>query len=270
MRTALLAALLAVESHALTSTAHALATFAAPVPPLKPQVQTRFRKAIAEHRSCARMLSGPAARFSPVQETALYTAFWRHCETTRKDTAPLIEDTLAQRLVSEFLAADVQARLRNDAAFQAARDLLACRTKFIDDMVVRWHQDLKKEGEEPVLQVVVLGAGMDTRPFRILRGRDVLYFETDRDQSVLEWKHETLCALGGLQKEASPSVACFGCDLSLASQVLAQGNGLDGLVCRDAAAVWCRLEDLGFRAQVLGVRSGIRAQVCGDTGGGMI
>ena len=266
MRTALLAALLAVESHALTSTAHALATFAAPVPPM----QTGFRKAIAEHRSCARMLSGPAARFSPVQETALYTAFWRHCETTRKDTAPLIEDSLAQRLVSEFLAADVQARLRNDAAFQAARDLLACRTKFIDDMVVRWHQDLQKEGEEPVLQVVVLGAGMDTRPFRILRGRDVLYFETDRDQSVLEWKHETLCALGGLQKEASPSVACFGCDLSLASQVLAQGNGLDGLVCRDAAAVWCRLEDLGFRAQVLGVRSGIRAQVCGDTGGGMI
>ena len=209
-------------------------------------------QSIAAARACSLARLRASAQFRKRRCTRAALRDHAHCETTRKDTAPLIEDSLAQRLVSEFLAADVQARLRNDAAFQAARDLLACRTKFIDDMVVRWHQDLQKEGEEPVLQVVVLGAGMDTRPFRILRGRDVLYFETDRDQSVLEWKHETLCALGGLQKEASPSVACFGCDLSLASQVLAQGNGLDGLVCRDAAAVWCRLEDLGFRAQVLG------------------
>jgi hypothetical protein len=78
--------------------------------------------------------------FSPVEETALYTAFWRQCETTRKDiSAPLICDTFAEALVAQFLPSETQERLRRDAGFIAARDLLACRTKFIDDVVVNWH-----------------------------------------------------------------------------------------------------------------------------------
>ena len=101
-------------------------------------------------------------KFSAVEETALYTAFWRCCETTRPQNA-LIQDPLAKSLVAQFLPAESQARLLNDANFEAARNLLACRTKFIDEIVVGWRAKLDKTTR---VQIVILGAGMDTRAYR--------------------------------------------------------------------------------------------------------
>ena len=175
-----------------------------------------FEAQHVKHEVCAFIAT--LQKFSPVQETALYTAFWRHCETTRLQdpesnpgtavepsprTLPLISDPLAKHLVNEFLPKESQARMRNDAGFKIARDLLACRTKLIDDVITRWAAEVSSLSDQPPqsvrgqrlgqpLQVVVLGAGMDTRPFRILRGREVVFIEVDRDEAVLAWKHEVL------------------------------------------------------------------------------
>ena len=114
------------------------------------------------------------AIFSPVQETALYTAFWRHCETTLQQDvggdpqprergargaggqAPLITDQLAGRLVEAFLPEATQAKLRSDATFNVARNLLACRTKFIDDLLVDWYAQLRARSSAQAVPAQVL------------------------------------------------------------------------------------------------------------------
>ncbi len=109
-----------------------------------------------------------------MQETALYTAFWRHCETTLQQDAggvpqprergargaggqaPLITDQLAGRLVEAFLPEATQAKLRSDATFNVARNLLACRTKFIDDLLVDWYAQLKARSSAQAVPAQVL------------------------------------------------------------------------------------------------------------------
>ena len=68
----------------------------------------------------------------------------------------MITDQLAGRLVEAFLPEATQAKLRSDAAFSVARNLLACRTKFIDDLLVDWYAQLKARSSAEAVAAQVL------------------------------------------------------------------------------------------------------------------
>ena len=64
-------------------------------------------------------------------------------------------------------------------------DLLACRTAFCDEFVVE--ESGRLAGKTPGrLQVVALGAGLCSRPYRLHQScASVQWFEVDRDREVI-------------------------------------------------------------------------------------
>lgn len=111
-----------------------------------------------------------------VTGTAFVVAEFR-AEENREST-PLYKDPV----VGLFLNADTQeAAGRVAASFPQVKDLVRIRTKYLDDM-------LEKQILSHVRQVVVLGAGLDTRAVRKPAG-GVTYFEID-DAATLELKRD--------------------------------------------------------------------------------
>lgn len=145
-------------------------------------------------------------RFSPVQRTALLTTFYRLLETQKRES--LVKDDFASLLVAKFLDDEGRIAMEQAPTLQAGIEILACRTKFVDDYLVTASSNLERP-----LQVVGLGAGMCTRPYR-LQGQlsqDVVWIELDQDVSILEQKHDVL-------REACtgppPALHMLECDLS--------------------------------------------------------
>jgi methyltransferase (TIGR00027 family) len=111
-----------------------------------------------------------------VTGTAFVVAEFR-AEENREST-PLYKDPV----VGLFLNADTkEAAGRVAASFPQVKDLVRIRTKYLDDM-------LEKQILSHVRQVVVLGAGLDTRAVRKPAG-GVTYFEID-DAATLELKRD--------------------------------------------------------------------------------
>lgn len=114
----------------------------------------------------------------PVARTAFY------CCVIRADDAvsprPICGDTFAARFVDEAVRSDLapMLRLRNPAAGNVARHRL------IDDLV------RAQLATNPNRRIVLLGAGFDTRAFRLLGGR---WFELD-DPQLLAFKETRLPA----------------------------------------------------------------------------
>lgn len=127
-----------------------------------------------EERNGAR---GGATPIDEVGRTAFITAQWRLEESRRPGR--LFDDSLAACFVdgaTEPLAAKLAAVLPE------APRMIVLRTRYIDDY-------LTATGPH-VGQVVVLGAGFDTRRLRC-DARDVAWFEIDR-QAVLDFKRARL------------------------------------------------------------------------------
>ncbi len=134
------------------------------------------------------VFSGPAV-------TALGLAAARSVESGRSDR--LIEDPLARRL---FLAArrDLPMRLDwpdPDEAISTTEALhlhgsryIGLRTRFYDDA-------LTNAARKDVRQAVLLGAGLDTRAYRLPLRPDLHIFELDQPE-LLAWKRETIHTLG--------------------------------------------------------------------------
>ena len=156
-----------------------------------------------------------------MQQTAFLTCFWRREESLKP--APLIRDPFAARLVDAFVAEETLAEMRASERKDEAVDLLACRTAFCDEFVVEEVGRLTGAAEAAAatgLQVVALGAGLCSRPYRLHQScaSDVQWFEVDRDREVLQWKHEVMGAdsVGG---DSIPKVHSLACDLSQPEQV---------------------------------------------------
>jgi methyltransferase (TIGR00027 family) len=109
-----------------------------------------------------------------VSGTAFVVAEFRAEEN--EETDPLYRDSIVELFLNEEtkLAAGSVA-----ASFPPVKDLVKIRTKYFDDM-------LERQIQSGFQQVVILGAGLDTRAVRKPAPR-VTYFEID-DRATLKWK----------------------------------------------------------------------------------
>jgi len=143
---------------------------------------------------------------TPVQSTSIYVALYRHLETLRDSgphkapSPPLLQDPFASILLTaNTLGSDESIETWKQLAIHSFMvDLLAVRTRVVDD----WMQEGMPEG--PRRQIVNLGAGMCTRPYRLDRldqHTTQAYFEVESDSRLLDLKYE---ALAGHQPYVKP------------------------------------------------------------------
>ncbi len=109
-----------------------------------------------------------------VSGTAFVVAEYR-AEENREPT-PIYQDPVVGLFLSE---ASRQAAERVSSRFPAVKDMVKTRTRYFDDM-------LDAEIAAGIRQVVILGAGLDTRAVR-KPSSDVRYFEID-DPATMELK----------------------------------------------------------------------------------
>ncbi|HET9718582.1 MAG TPA: SAM-dependent methyltransferase [Solirubrobacteraceae bacterium] len=156
--------------------------------------------------------------------TALGLAAARSVETGTNDR--LIEDPLARRL---FEAAGVELPMRLDwpaegtaptpqeALHLHGSRYIGLRTRFYDDHLVQ-------AAEAGIRQVVLLGAGLDTRAHRLALPADLKLFELDRAE-LLHWKRAQLRRLRAVPR---CSVRDVGVDLREDWPAALQAAGHDG------------------------------------------
>jgi methyltransferase (TIGR00027 family) len=135
-----------------------------------------------------------AARSPRLSRTAEFVALFRALETVRPLDRRLFEDPYAEALLGARLRAvvalarvPVTGRLvyeTIDRAWPGSRLWVVLRTRFIDDLV----QSALDAG---AAQLVLLGAGLDTRAQRLDRLSSTPVFEVDED-ATLRSKHERL------------------------------------------------------------------------------
>lgn len=136
--------------------------------------------------------------------TALLVAAARAIETHRSDT--LAQDAYAEHFVRAAAAcADWPLRIElapdgdaNPLWGRFAR-YFGLRTRVLDDFV---HRSVREAGAR---QVVLLGAGLDTRAYRLDWPDGCVVFEIDRE-GVLAFKHRVLTALSAVPKAARVAV----------------------------------------------------------------
>jgi methyltransferase (TIGR00027 family) len=144
-------------------------------------------------RKCGKFLlprqfaSNLPLKLTEVQSTALYTCFWRMCDL-EQSVDPLSNDYLAKILVNKLMKDDLRNSLTRSQLLTSGVNILAARTKFLDDLIV------KECLENNIRQLVILGAGMDTRVYRIpeLQNQKMTVYEVDSDIHVLQTKHALL------------------------------------------------------------------------------
>ncbi len=119
---------------------------------------------------------------STISQTALGTCAGRALETLNPPQQQLFNDPLAMemlpspygclvRLLNLPLIGDALLKMR-ERQIPGVMGNLLCRTRFIDD-------ELKDALWEGFDQVVILGAGFDTRPYRIAAPEGVRFYELD-------------------------------------------------------------------------------------------
>jgi methyltransferase (TIGR00027 family) len=148
-----------------------------------------------------------------VANTALGAATCRLIEQSQPEKTRLFNDPVVKDLVGTLVRALMRfAGMRNytikqtDAIMPGIYGTQICRTRFIDDAV----QAALSQG---IGQVMILGAGFDTRPYRLSGLEHVKAFEVDLP-SVQEDKKKKLQKHFGKVSEAHGTEA--GCDRSRA------------------------------------------------------
>jgi len=122
-----------------------------------------------------------APRLEHVGETALMVAGCRALETGRTDG--LIRDPYAERLAGER----GMALARSVPALEWMVFGVAVRVRFMDELL------LKALGTGEIRTVVVLGAGLDSRPWRLEMPGDLRWIESDF-QEMLDYKAAALAS----------------------------------------------------------------------------
>lgn len=144
--------------------------------------------------------------------TAGYNAFFRALESSRPAGRRLFEDRLARVFLGPGLA--FAARLGGvpglrglvaryvDARWPGVRTSLVARTRWIDDAIA------SGLGER-VEQVVILGAGFDTRAYRMAVLRELPVFEVDHPDTLATRREALGRALGRLPERICPVAIDF-------------------------------------------------------------
>lgn len=114
-----------------------------------------------------------------VSRSSRVMAAIRAIETQRIDG--LFKDPLAAKLAGEELIAEITPTAQKYE--DDGMPIVIVRTRFFDDFLMSEAASIK--------QVVILGAGMDTRAFRLPWQRDTQIYELDRPE-VLEYKTSVL------------------------------------------------------------------------------
>ena len=117
-----------------------------------------------------------------VADTARWAAAQRARETQRPDR--LFDDPLAAALAGELGIAMIETYERSNPLAQATADYVGLRTRFLDELAIQAVHD-------GIRQVVIAGAGMDARAFRLdwLPGTEL--YELDQ-KVVFDAKQEIL------------------------------------------------------------------------------
>jgi O-methyltransferase involved in polyketide biosynthesis len=154
----------------------------------------------------------PAAPLTPVQSTSLLVAYWRDLETkSTSNNAPLIRDEPASVLLDAFLLPVDQTAYDQSPIRNIGWNVLAVRTRLLDDWLLyngifsmrQQQEETRDSREEPTQhlrrQIVVLGAGMCARPYRLVElssemvdEKTVVVYEVDFDAALLEKKRLAL------------------------------------------------------------------------------
>jgi len=125
-----------------------------------------------------------ASDYNPVSKTALLTAAVRAIESKRPDG--LYVDQFAEQLAGAEGFRILQAYKNNDAAASLnVGDFNAIRTRYFDDTT----QHLVNN--KNITQIVLLGAGLDTRAFRITWPEQTTVYELD-NKNILDHKNTVL------------------------------------------------------------------------------
>ena len=117
-----------------------------------------------------------------VSETALMVAMWRAAENDHP--APLFRDPLALKLAGRRGEEIISGLPKSRASM--SRWMMAIRTRIIDDLI----GEAVAGGVDLVLN---LGAGLDTRPYRMTLPRDLKWVEVDRAR-IIDLKARELAA----------------------------------------------------------------------------
>ncbi|MGO4275897.1 class I SAM-dependent methyltransferase, partial [Paenibacillus sp. TAF58] len=125
---------------------------------------------------------------SAVGRTAVAVALARALESERPQ--PWFDDRLAQVVARRIVEAREAAELEVPRIREGLRDWVAVRTRFLDEFVL----DAVAARDR---QVVVVGAGLDARAFRLPLAPDTVFFEVDRPDVVVVKEH--IVAAAGLE-----------------------------------------------------------------------
>ena len=118
-------------------------------------------------------------KVTSVSDTAITMAAVRACESRR--AAPLFIDPFAAKLAGTEAVAKAQSKV--DDSDNQGRPFGQVRTKFLDDFLLARAADCS--------QVVLLGAGLDTRAYRLNLPPNLVLFELDRPE-IIDYKRQIL------------------------------------------------------------------------------
>ncbi|KAL3932844.1 MAG: hypothetical protein SGPRY_000538 [Prymnesium sp.] len=137
--------------------------------------------------------SASLSTWTAVQQTSLLTAYWRAIEL-KQGNPPLCFDQQAVTLCDNLLDPELEEKFLRSPLLRDGTDLLAVRTRCLDDWI---EQPCWPPVHTTKRQIVLLGAGMDTRAYRLgLSMHTTKIFEVDSDVALLESKHAALEAAG--------------------------------------------------------------------------
>src|SRR5215813_7143297 len=174
-----------------------------------------------------------------VSETALMVAMWRAAENTQPN--PLYRDPLALKLAGNRGREIIRGLPKRRTSM--SHWMMAIRTRVIDDLI----REAVADGVDLVLN---LGAGLDTRPYRLELPSNLCWVEVDRAK-ITELKESRLSG----EKPACKleRVSCDLADVSSRRALLASVSekGRKALVLTEGVICYLSEEDVGALASGL-------------------
>lgn len=136
--------------------------------------------------------------------TAEITAVFRAVESIRPSKERLFHDIYADKflrpsfrlLLKNRLLAKLALWTAIDRRFPGAADTIACRIRFVDDC-------LRKRIGTGIDQLVILGAGYDSRPYRFAELTKIKVFEVDHPDTQILKKRKILNMFGMLPRHVT-------------------------------------------------------------------
>jgi methyltransferase (TIGR00027 family) len=174
-----------------------------------------------------------------VSETALMVAMWRAAENTHPN--PLYRDPLALKLAGDRGREIIKSLPK--ARTSASRWMMAIRTRIIDDLI----RETVAGGADLVLN---LGAGLDTRPYRMQLPSNLYWLEVDTAK-IIGLKES--CLSGDKPVCKLERVSCDLADASARQALLASVSerGRNALVLTEGVIPYLSEEEAGALASDL-------------------